>query len=184
MAVLATVAAASPPSPPATEVAVATAALPGGHTLAAGDLRMLPVPDRFVPDDAITDPAEVVGRSLVGPVTRGQALTSVSVVRPRADTDRDGLVTTPLRLADADVVGLLAVGDVVDVIAADPRTGSSKVVAEQVRIVAIPRTAGDSGPLGTSGSDDGRLVLVEVTPTVATRLASAAVSTQLTVAWS
>lgn len=185
MAVLATVAAASPPDPPTTRVAVADASLPGGHAVTADDLRMVRVPTRFVPEQAITDPATVVGRSLVAPVTRGQVLTAVSVVRPRPDAADDGLVTTPLRLADPDVVGLLAVGDVVDVIAADPRTGNSAVVAEQVRIVAIPRTADGGGPLGTqaAGGEEGRLVLVAVTPEVATELASAAVSRRLTVAW-
>lgn len=185
VAVVATVAAASPPDPPATSVAVATASLPGGHAVTTDDLRMVRMPTRFVPEQAVTDPAALVGRSLVAPVTRGQVLTTVSVVRPRPDGAEDGLVTTPLRLADPDVVGLLAVGDVVDVIAADPRTGSSAVVAEQVRIVAIPRTADGGGPLGAraAAGEEGRLVLVAVGPEVATELASAAVSRRLTVAW-
>lgn len=183
VAVLATIGAASSPAPPTTQVVVATNALAGGHTLASEDLRLVAVPDQYLPAEAVTDRGALVGRALVAPVTQGQVLTTVSVVRPRSGAEADGLVTTPLRLADTDVVGLLAVGDVVDVIAADPRTGASRVIAEQVRIVAIPQTPGGSGPLGTGTGDQSRLVLVAVPAKVATSLASAAVSMRLTVAW-
>src|SRR5699024_5660370 len=136
-----------------TSVAVANSDLAGGRALTASDLRMVAMPDRYLPDDVVTDPDLLIGRSLVAPVPRGQVLTTLSVIRPRSGEDHDGLVTTPLRLADDDVVGLLAVGDVVDVIAADPRSGSSVVVAEGVRIVAIPQTTGGSGPLGSAAGD-------------------------------
>lgn len=184
IAVLAVISAVSPATPTTVPVVVAAAALPAGTALTPADLRVVAVPTALVPDQAVTDIAAVDGRVLTAAKTAGEILTAMAVVAPRAG-DGSGLVTTPIRLADTDVVALLAVGDVVDVVAADPRTGASAVVAENARIVAIPQRAPTgSGPLGTTaGTSEGQLVLVEVEPTVATALATALANGRLTVVW-
>ncbi|MFW6597396.1 SAF domain-containing protein [Propionibacteriaceae bacterium Y2011] len=180
--VVATITVVNPAPPPSTEVVVTTTALPGGRTLTADDLRLVAMPVGLVPEQVVTDPATVVGRVLTAPLPAGQVITELSVVSPRMTGPEDGLVVAPLRLADADVVAMLAVGDFVDVLAADPQVGSSEVVAERARVAAI--TAGaEAGPLGTGGTDAGRLVLVEVTPQVARGLAAASVNARLTIVW-
>lgn len=167
------------PAPPATADVVATAtALAPGHQLTAADLRVVAVPLGLVPDEAITDPDEAVGRTVTGALTRGQLLTAPALVRPSLRPD--GLVTSPVRLADAQVVALLQVGDQIDVLAADPRTGASTVVAKDARISAIP-AADPGGMLG--GDSSSQLVLVEVTAEVAAALAAAAVNGPLSVVW-
>lgn len=180
IAVVATVTALSPAPPPTTDVVVAAVPLSPGHRLSAGDLTVAAVPDALVPEAAVTDPAQVVGRTLTGALTRGQMLTEPAVVRPGPEPRGDGLVTTPLRLSDPEVVDLLRVGDEIDVLAADPRSGTSTVVAERARIAAIPEVV-SSGPL--SGGSGTQLVLVEVSPKVAAALAAAAVNGPLSVVW-
>ncbi len=178
VAVVAVVTAVSPTPPPTTDVVAAATTLPPGHQLSAADLHVVAVPVGLVPDEAITDPDQAVGRTLTGALTRGQFLTAPDLVRPKSRPD--GLVTTPVRLADAEVVALLQVGDEIDVLAADPRTGTSTVIAQGARISAIP--ASESGGMLGGGSAS-QLVLVEVSPEVAAALAAAAVNGPLSVVW-
>lgn len=183
VAMLAVVSALSPPPAPSVRVVVTAAALPAGTQLSPADLALLAVPPDLVPEQAVTDIAVLDGRVLAAARTAGEILTSAAVVAPRRSSDGTGPVTTPVRLADPDVVALLAVGDVVDVVAADPRTGSSAVVAENARIVAIPRRPPAGGPLGAPAGQSGELVLVEVEPDTATDLATAAANGRLSVVW-
>jgi Flp pilus assembly protein CpaB len=73
---------------------------------------------------------------------------------------------------------LLAPGDVVDVLATDPRTGLARQVATDVTVLAIPRSATDlsGGPNG-----DGAMVVLEVDLSQALDLTGAALSEYLTV---
>jgi len=184
IAVLATITALSPAAPTTVRVVVAAVALPAGTELTETNLALAAVPAEMVPDHAVRDVNELTGRVLAGARTAGEIMTTAAVVAPRPAGQDSGLVTTPIRLGDADVVALLAVGDVVDVVAADPRTGNSAIVAESARIVAIPRGGTNSGPLGTTTTgQDGQLVLVEVEPETATALATAAANGRLSVVW-
>ena len=171
--------AATPDPAPAATVVVAAHPLPGGEQLAAADLTTRRVPVPLVPAGAVTDPARVLGRTLVAPLSRGSILTSVSVLGARPDLG-DGLVIAPLRIGDAAVVRLLRVGDRVDVVASDPETGrGAEVVAQQVRVVTIPRTGEDGSALDPGTGDPQTLVLVAVTGEQATRLADAAAGSQI-----
>ena len=128
-----------------------------------------------MPDGAWTDPAEVVGQTLAGPVPAGQVLTAAALLRHRASAG--GSVVAPLPLADDRVSALLEAGDQVDVLAADSQTGKTRVVATAVRVVTGAIPAANDAP-GTGG-----LVLVEVSPSTATSLAAAASTSVLSVVW-
>ncbi|WP_236073134.1 RcpC/CpaB family pilus assembly protein [Streptomyces tardus] len=118
-----------------------------------------------------------------------------------ADEDRNGasagggrregpapgrLVSAPVRLADAEVVGLLRRGDRVDVLAsrAEESAGSrARLVAHRARVAQLPTPARDGGASGASGTraEDGGLVVLAVPPATARTLAGAAAHSRLTV---
>lgn len=172
--------AALPPEPATVAVVRAAARLDGGKILAASDLTTSRLPVDAVPDGALGDLAAVVGQKLAAPITKGQVLTELSVASAGRSVRR-GLVVAPLRLADADVVGLLRVGDAVDVVAADGEARRAVVVARAVRVVGLPQAPEDSGIGGSISTTSGALVLVEVDSHTATLLAQAAVSATLSV---
>lgn len=174
------------PEPPATTpVVIAAHRLTGGQQLRATDLGVRALPVSALPDGAVSDPQRLVGRTLIAPLTDGSVLTNASVLdttRPRA---AHGLVITPIRISDAAVVALLRVGDRVDVVATgqssttpDGVAPAAQVIAEQVRVVTIPRPATGSG-LGSTEQDAQTLILVEVTRDQATTLATAAADSRL-----
>lgn len=169
---------ATPDPPPSQTVVVAVHRLTGGQQLSAADLTTRAVPEDVVPVDAVTDPTRLIGRTLVAPLTEGSVLTSVSVLGGRPESAA-GLVITPLRISDAAVIGLLRVGDRVDVVASDPESGAAaRVIAEQVRVVTIPRSQ-PSGGLDSTDRDAASLLLVEVDRAQATSLADAAAGSQI-----
>jgi hypothetical protein len=86
-----------------------------------------------------------------------------------------GQVAAPIRVGDAGAVDLLRVGDLVDVVAADPQGGSEAVVvAERVPVVAVPDA--DDSTLAQGG-----LVVLAVSDDTARALATAAVAAYLSV---
>lgn len=182
LAVLATLAAVltgltalAPPRPDTVVVVTAARQLAGGHTVTPDDLTQVALPPKAVPDGAWADPAEVIGRTLAGPLPARQVLTPASLLRERASSP--GTVVAPLPLADPRVAQLVEAGDQIDVLAADTQSGKTKVVATAVRVVTAG--IGDNGDqTGTGG-----LVLVEVDPATATTLAAAAATSALSVVW-
>ncbi|MFT4166757.1 MAG: SAF domain-containing protein [Microlunatus sp.] len=182
LAVLATLAAVltgltalAPPRPDTVAVVTAARPLDGGHTVTADDLTRTALPPQAVPDGSWTDPADVIGRTLAGPIPPRQVLVPASLLRERASGT--GSVVAPLPLADPRVARLVEAGDQVDVLAADSQSGKTKVVATAVRVV----TGGIGGDSDTTGS--GGLVLVDVDLATATALAAAAASSSLSVVW-
>lgn len=179
-AVLIGIDAASPPQPPTVSVIRAAVRLDGGEVLTSSDLVVARLPTDAVPEGALADVHAVLGQQITAPVAKGQVLTQWSL-GSAARSVRPGEVVAPLRLADTDVVRLLAVGDVVDVIAADGEVKKAAVVARGVRVVGLPRAPDSSGIGGSVNTSSGALVLVEVDSRTATLLAQAAVSTTLSV---
>ncbi|MEU7072633.1 hypothetical protein AB0B30_12480 [Streptomyces narbonensis] len=88
------------------------------------------------------------------------------------------LVSAPVRIADAETVRLLRVGDRVDVIAAPNSPmgggGEARVVATGARVAEVPRS-------GETRSDGGALVVLSVPRSTAAALAGAGVTSQLAV---
>jgi hypothetical protein len=83
-----------------------------------------------------------------------------------------------VRIADAQVVGLLRVGDHIDLVAADPRSGSASYVAVDVPVLALPAPAElGAGSTGLTG----QLVVVAAVPSEVDSIAGAAATDLLSV---
>ena len=165
----------APPAPATSTVLVAARDLSPGAPLTEADVRAASLPASLVPEGALRDRADAVGRSVGGPVRRGEALTDVRLLGSGL-LHRTGLVAVPVRLADGATAGLLRAGDRVDVLAA--ATGGDRpavravTVAAGVQVLAVP---------SAEEASDGALVVVAATPETAARLAAAAVSARLSV---
>lgn len=174
VAVLAAVHAARPHEDPTVAVTVAAEDLVSGTTLTTTDLAVRRLPVGTAPRGLATD---AVGRTLAAPVRQGEPITDVRLVAPALTTGYPGRVAMPVRIADADMVGLLRVGDRVDLVAADPRRGTATSVAVDVPVVALPSAGDDTG----SSALGGRLVVVAVLPVDVTRIAGATATDLLSV---
>lgn len=176
LAVLTAVRAATAPPEPAAPVVVATRDLAGGRPVATGDVALASLPAGAVPAGATADPTTLVGRTLAAPVRRGEVVTDVRVVEPGLLRGYPGLVATPVRVVDAGSVGLLRVGDRVDVLGTDPASGRSRVLTEGAPVVALPR-----GSRSDDGLAGGALVVLAVPRPTALDLAGSAAVDLLTV---
>lgn len=166
----------SPPEEPRTEVLVAARALAAGSTLGPGDARRVSWPLGLVPDDVAE---EVEGRALAVGVPAGTPL--VEGVLAPADlfaAAPPGTVAAPVRLADAELAGLLSTGDRVDVLAARPEGGEAERVARRALVLSGPTQAAASGGglLGGAAPSPSGLVLLAVGPEEARALAGHAAS--------
>lgn len=177
-AVVSGISAARPPPPPTTPVVVSTRDLPTGTQLDADDLDTVWWASDTVPAGALDADDLPLGRAVAGPVRAGEPLTDVRLVQPSllAGYPPESVVAT-VRIADPATAGVVHVGDVVDVVGADPqgRTVAS-VVARGVRVVAMPPASADAMTVS-----DGIVLVVAVDADTALRLADAAVRLQLSV---
>lgn len=176
VAVAAGIHAATAPPPATVEVAVAARDLAAGTVLAPGDLRRVGFAPGSVPAGASYD---AVGRTLAAPLRAGEPVTDVRVVGPALTEGYPGLSAVPVRLPDAGMAGLLRVGDVVDLVSADPQGGGASVVATGVPVLAVPDSAPETAPSGLPG----RLVVIGAPAGDVPRIADASVRTFLTVAF-
>jgi len=180
------------PEAPATVTVLAAARdLTGGATIAPDDLREVALPTGAVPAGAVSDPDRLTGRTLAVPVRAGETITDVRLVGPSQLAGYgDELVAAPVRIADAAAARLLRPGDVIDVLAADmsihrgaedvsPETSSglARLVAAGVRVMVVPHD--DDSELVGAGLGEGALVVLATTSETAARLASAAVTSRL-----
>lgn len=106
-------------------------------------------------------------------------MTDVRLVGPALTEGHPGLVAVPVRLPDAEQCGHARVGDVVDLVAADPQGGEPALVAADVPVLALPGEPADAGPTALGG----RLVVVGARPGDVPRIADAAVRLFLTYAF-
>ena len=166
----------APPEPDTVEVLVAARDLPSGTRLDDGDLVAHDWPQDLAPPDAATS---ALGRVLAAPLGRGEVLTDARVVGPGLALAEPGQTILPVRLPDAGMATLLQPGDEVDLVATDPGTGASSIVAREVTVLATPRGVPD-GPAGGAG---GALVVVGTSATEAIDISSAALSQFVTVSW-
>lgn len=158
-------------------VVVAVHELAPGSTIRAADVQVRSWPPELVPASALTTLAEADGRVLAGAADAGEPLTSVrlagSELARRASPGHDA-VSVPIRLADADLAALLAPGRLVDVVAAGARSDQPTVLASAAVVLTV--LPADAKPGGR-----GRLALVAVPRAVATRLAAATLSQDVTI---
>lgn len=163
---------------PAARTIVITAArdVPTGTVLGAGDVEAAAYDPTAVPDGALRTTDQALGRTVAAPLRAGEPLTDVRLVAGSLLDGHPGAVAAPVRIADAGAVTLLRVGDLVDVLAADPQTGHATTVAHHVRVVAVPKA-------DSAGNDlvPGALVVLAVPPETARALAGASVASYLSV---
>ena len=165
------------PSPPDTvEVLVAARDLPSGTLLDRTDLLAQRFPAGLAPAGASPSP---VGRVLAAPLARGEVLTEARVVGPGLAEAQAGQTVLPVRLPDAGMAALLRPGDEVDLMATDPGSGTTRVVAREVTVLAAPTEV----PEGPAGGTGGALVVVGTSAVGAVEITSAALSQFLTVSW-
>lgn len=170
----------APPPPDTVDVLVAARDLPSGTVLDEDDLVPRAFPAGLAPSGAAAGPASsAAGRVLAAPVGGGEVVTDVRTVGPGLALAEPGRTIVPVRLPDAGMAALLRPGDQVDLVATDPGTGGTTVVARDVTVLATPTGVPD-GPAGGSG---GALVVVGAGPDEAIALAGAALSQFLTVSW-
>ena len=175
LAVLAGLHAARPAPVATVPVRVAAHDLASGTVLSGDDL----VTRRYPADAAPPETqAGAVGRTLAAPVRAGESITDVRLVAPSLLDGYPGRVVLPVRVADADAVALLRVGDRVSLVAADPRRGTAAYVAVDVPVLALP--AGDSDA-PEAARLPGRLVVVGTFPSDVDRIAGAAATDLLSV---
>jgi pilus assembly protein CpaB len=190
-AVACTLGVVAPKPAPKVPVLVATRALDAGVRVTTPDVRLARRPAGTNPG-ALSSSAAAIGRVLAAPVGPGEALTAQRLVGPglASSLAAQGHVAAPVRLADADVAGLLRPGDVVDVLLAGPAsptgaaatgaastvtasTVTASVVAAGARVVTVVAAPTDA-VLGTSASSGGALLVLDVPREQALSLARAA----------
>jgi pilus assembly protein CpaB len=161
-----------------TDVVVAGRDLGPGSTLTQADVDIRPLPRAAMPAGVLTSRAAAVGQVLAGPIRPGEPITDVRLVGPADTALTTGDPTSavvPVRLADPDVADLLRPGIRVDVVTLDPNQQADPVLAENAVVITIRNTA------GTQAGQPGRLVLVAVPRSSATRLAAASLRQPVTV---
>lgn len=157
----------SPPPPPRVVVLVARTDLAAGHRLDTHDLRRASFDPDTVPAGLADHP---VGQVLASPLRQGEPVTDARLVGP-ALTLESGLVAVPVRLPDAGAVALLHVGDRIDVLGADPKSGTARILVSGAVVLALPADPSQSASNGLTG----RLVVVGAPEEGATTLAAASV---------
>ncbi len=179
-AVLLMIAALRPPDPAATLLWTAAGDLPSGTVLTTDDLRRTAFAPGSVPAAATRDLGDLVGRTLATPLAAGEAATATRLVGNDVLSGHPGQAAIPLRIPDPEVVGMLRVGDRVDVVASDPqgRRPAERLLTE-APVLAVPAASETSFGPGLSG----RLVLVGVPEAAAIRVAEAASTLYLTLIW-
>ncbi|MDP9317546.1 MAG: Flp pilus assembly protein CpaB [Actinomycetota bacterium] len=162
----------APASPERRPVVVAAHDLTAGVVLSAADVTVVEMPPNVVPSGSAQSAGLVIGDVVAAPLRTGEALTDRRVVgRSLVAGYPRGMVAAPIRIRDAGVVGLLEVGDRIDVYAARRDTSFADLVVAGARVVALPRPGDDN--------QEGGLVVLAVTPTEAAALAQASATAPL-----
>jgi Flp pilus assembly protein CpaB len=158
-------------------VLVAAHDLAPGSILTPADTRIARWPPELVPVGVLTAIADAEGRVIAGAANRGEPLTAPRLAGPelaRRATGTSDAASVPIRLADAGVAGLLGPGRQVDVVTLGERTDQPTVLATGATVLTVL-------PAEQKPGVQGRLVLVAVPRTVATRLAAATLAREVTV---
>lgn len=177
-AVAAGLRATAPPPAPTEDVVVAAHDLPAGAALGPDDLRTVALPPDAVPAGALTRTDEAVGALLAGALRAGEPVTDVRLVGPGLADTAPGTVALPVRLSDAAQVGLLDVGDEIDLLATDPETRVTEPVADDALVLAVPDLEPDAPDAIT-----GRLVVLGIPAATVAQVTTAAVTSFVTYAW-
>jgi Flp pilus assembly protein CpaB len=160
---------------PRVDVVAAAGRVAAGHQLTAADLTTVAAPAGLVPDGALTEVGEAVGRMLAAALPRGAIVTADSLVAESGHAAGPGRLVLPVTVAQTDVLKLLRPGDEIALLIPDGPAGET-VVADDALVVAVPDSAAD-GFLGSGGA---AYVLVDVPNETAARLAGPATTSTVT----
>jgi Flp pilus assembly protein CpaB len=170
-----------PPPPPSVTVLAAARDLPSGLVITADDVTTVDYASGTEPDGLLD---HAIGRVLAAPLRAGEPLTDRRVMGRELADAHPGSVLVPVRLPDADVAGLLRVGDRIDLLAADPQgAAAARLVATDLAVVALPAAA-ESSLGGAGGALPGRVVVLAAPQVTTGRIAQAAVTGFLTFTYS
>lgn len=135
---------------PVTVVAV-SADLPAGHRLTVDDLQLHHVPSGARPPGALTAVDAVVGRSLAGPITAGEVVTTSRIAPAKGPAGvLAGRVVIALPLANPAVLQVISTGD--EVIVLEPGTGArvtDAIVLQAPTAVSVGSSGEASAGLGS-----------------------------------
>ncbi|MFF2718901.1 hypothetical protein [Streptomyces sp. NPDC058011] len=160
--------------------AIAAAVALAGAALATTGLGSAAVPDATAPSTEVSERG-----------VSGAGLSGTGGTGAEAGRSAEGLVSAPVRIADAATVRLLRPGDRVDVIAVGEAGDDARAVVRGVRVSHVPGPAGGDGGLSGGGGDgvagmgaapEGALVVLSVERSAATALLGAGASGRLAVA--
>ena len=167
--------------PPTVVLLTAAHDLTSGTRIDADDLTRTRFAPGSVPDAAVRDPDAVVGRSLLVPLGRGQAVTTAQLLGKGVLDGYPDRAAIGLRIPDQDAAALLDPGDRVDLIASDPQSDAEpeRLVRDAV-VLALPPPDPDAA--GVAGSS-GRLVLFAVPRAGIEHVAAVANSHYLSIIW-
>ena len=157
---------------------VAERDLPAGAELRDDDLATVALTPETAPDGVLTDVADATGAILAAPLRAGEPVTDVRLVGPGLADTAPGTVAVPVRLSDAAQVGLLRVGDEVDLLATDPESRTTATIASGVLVLAVPDADAE-----TSDAITGRLVVLGIPDSTVADVTGAAVTSFVTYAW-
>jgi Flp pilus assembly protein CpaB len=157
-------------------VVVAVHEMVSGATVRPGDVALRRWPAELVPTGALGAVEQAEGRVLAGAASFGEPLTSVRFAGSEGGRITGGRDTAsvPIRLADADVAGLLSPGRLVDVVTVGQRSDQPTVLATAATVLTVL-------PAETKPGGRGRLVLIAVPRAAATKVAAATLSQEVTV---
>ena len=173
-AVLVGIQATRPPAPPSDVVLVAARDLPSGTVLSAADLDEVAYAAGTAPTSLDPQP---LGRTLAAPLRRGEPVTDLRLVSPALSEGYPGLAAYPVRIPDAGAVGLLRVGDRIDVLAVDPESADAAVLLTAAPVLALP----DAGEATATEGVAGRLVVLGVPESRLGEVGEAAITRYLSV---
>lgn len=158
-------------------VVVLTRSLPGGSVLAGGDLSVAWLPPAAAPEGAFSATSELIGKELLGAATARTPVTGADLLTHNAAVAA-GKVALPVKFGETTDTRLLAVGSHIDVLGSAGSGQAFATVAGDIRVVAMPDAA--AGGAFTSAAP--QLVMVEVDPSQAAAIATAAAAGSLSYA--
>ena len=158
------------PEGPREPLVVAARDIAAGTTLTAADLSTSSLPQAYLPPGALTDAGGAIGQITATALRAGEPVTDTRLANGTLRIER-GLSAVPIRLADAGLGALLSPGLHIDVVAASEES-SGRIIAADVRVVAVPRP-------GSLSTQQGTLVIVAAPRDEAVVLAATAASVPL-----
>lgn len=143
-------------------VVVAARDLPSGSVLDDSSLRIARLASGAVPPDVFGSIEAAAGQQLALPAAAGSPVGSAMLVGPGLLTGTaPGTVAVPVRPSDTEAIGLLAPGQLVDVVLTEgngyERAVDSTVIASRVPVLWVP--TGSSGSWLEAGDAAGMVVV-------------------------